>query len=60
MTNPEIIDEALIEASSYLSNSIGESVPLHDYRSSVEVFFAEALSRVARSPEGERAQGTNA
>jgi hypothetical protein len=40
----EVIEEALLEAASYLSNSIGESVPLHDYRASVEV-FAAALSR---------------
>jgi hypothetical protein len=39
----EIIEEALLEAAAYLSNSIGEAVPLHDYRASVEV-LASALS----------------
>jgi hypothetical protein len=39
----EAIEAALIEAASQLGNSIGEAVPLHDYRVSVEV-FASALS----------------
>lgn len=36
------IEAALIEAASSLSSSLGESVPLDDYRASVLVFF-EAL-----------------
>ena len=43
----EVIEFALIEAATFLNNSIGEDVPLHDYRASVEV-FASALSRTDR------------
>ena len=55
----EVIEAALIEASSFLSNSIGEGVPLHDYRASVEVFAAvlshagrRAVCAAIRSPSG--------
>jgi hypothetical protein len=40
----EVIEDALLEAAAFLSDSIGESVPLHDYRASVEV-FASVLAR---------------
>lgn len=43
----EAIEAALIEAASHLGNSIGEAVPLHDYRVSVEV-LASALSQTDR------------
>ena len=45
----EVIEEALLEAASYLSNSIGEGVPLHDYRASVGV-FASALRHAGCQP----------
>ena len=40
----EMTEAALIEASCFLAAAIGESVPLADYRDSVEVLFS-ALKR---------------
>ena len=43
-----LIDDAILEACGSLSRSIGESVPVHDYRDSVELLFS-ALAPSLRS-----------
>lgn len=44
----QLDDDAFIEAAGFLSRSIGEAVPLHDYRASVELLVS-ALGLSAQS-----------